>query len=306
MDDLDLIDTKALLESLEIEYSDKGENTTSGWVNITCPFCGDHMNHCGINTETNLFHCWICSEKGDIIKLIREIKNISYRHAERLANNYLMDVGTLYRSEEEKQSYDKCNQEKIPFLSYPKPIFTSAPEPHRKYLESRNFDPDFLTRKYKLKFTFNTGDYRFRIIAPITFDGKEVSWIAADVIRKEAIPYIKCPKEQSIISANDCLYNIDTAGEAVFLVEGITDVWRCGDGFVASMTKNINSAQIQQLIDKNIKKVFVMYDSDAVIGAKKTANKLSGLFKTEVIELSDGDPADLSKEEVTEIRKLLK
>ena len=306
MDNLDLIDTKALLNGLDIEYTESGKNVTSGWINITCPFCHDSSNHCGINLKSNLFHCWVCQSKGSIVRLIKEIKDISFHKSETIIRDYLMESSLALFGEINTDSANSVRSNRET-LVYPTPFQETIPEPHRQYLLSRNFDPDLLTKKYGLKFTYNTGAYRFKIIAPIFIDGKAVSWIAADVIRKRSLaPYIKCPLEMSIVSANSCLYNIDSAKTTAILVEGITDVWRCGDGVVASMTKSITPEQILLLEQKGIKKVFVMYDSDAVNSAKKTANKLSGLFETEVIELSEGDPADLSSEEVSEIRNLLK
>jgi len=302
MIDLELVDTKSLLSDLDIEYSDRGKNTTHGWINISCPFCGDASNHCGINLKTNLFSCWACQEKGNVLKLIHEIKGLSYRKIEALLNKYTLD-NISYSPDKKDQAEGILGDQESKSLIYPRYLLTEMPEIHRKYLVSRNFDPDFLTRKYKLKFTYNTGDYRFKIVAPIFIDYKAVSWIAADVIRDGGIPYLKCQLEKSVLSANDCLYNIDSVKKVAVLVEGITDVWRIGDGCVASMTKSINSSQIQQLIDKDVKKVFVMYDSDALDKTKKMAAKLSGLFLTEVIELSEGDPADLTDSEVTKLRE---
>jgi len=75
-----------------------------------------------------------------------------------------------------------------------------------------------------------------------------------------------------------------------------------GDGCVASMTKSINSAQIQQLSDHGVKKVIIMFDADAIDGAKIAAGKLRGLFSVDVIELSEGDPADLLASDVMDLR----
>ncbi|MBU1067116.1 hypothetical protein KKE60_04985 [Patescibacteria group bacterium] len=305
-DNIEQFDIKSFFDSEEIEYLEHGKNVASGWIGISCPFCGDYSNHCGINLKTNLFSCWVCSEKGNIIKLVKEIKKISYKAAQSLLNSHVY-TNMYYQPDSNYQSGIDQVIQASKVLIYPRYTLQEIPEIHKKYLISRNFDPDFLKEKYKLKFTHNTGNYRFKIIVPIFINKKDVSWIAVDVIRKGlTAPYIKCPLEMSIVSANNCLYNIDSAKTTAILVEGITDVWRCGDGVIASMTKFITPEQILLLEQKGIKKVFVMYDSDAVNSAKKTANKLSGLFETEVIELSEGDPADLSSEEVSEIRNLLK
>lgn len=304
MIDLESINVRSLFDELEIDYTDRGKNVTSGWINISCPFCGDVSNHCGINLKSNLFSCWICSEKGSIIKIVKEIKKISYRKAESLAAKHIED-NIIYQYDEKSASGGILGDQEDKILIYPSGIVPEMPEAHRKYLISRNFQPYKLAKKYKLKFTLNTGNLRFRIIAPIFDNYIAVSWIAADVIRENSkVPrYWKCQTEQSIKSANDCLYNIDSVKNSAIIVEGITDVWRIGDGCVATMTKSINYEQINQLIEHNVTSVFVMFDSDAFDKAKESAEKLSAFFKTEIIHLSDGDPADLSKEEVLDLRE---
>ena len=303
MIDLESVDIKALFDSLDIEYKSSGKNVSHGWVNINCPIpgCGDSSFHCGINLRTSLFSCWICQEKGSIVKLIREIKDISFGEANKIVKGFERDSSLDPFSEKDPESANSGVRNSS-ILVYPDPLLTVVPEPHRQYLISRQFDPDLLAKKYDLKFTYNTGNFRFRIIAPIFWKGKAVSWIAADVVRKDAPPYIKCPVEMSIKSANDCLYNIDSVNSVAILTEGVTDVWRMGDGTVASMTKAISASQIRQLLEKKVKKVFVMYDADAIDRAKKVAAKLSGFFETEILELSEGDPADLSLSEVIDLR----
>lgn len=302
--DLDLIDTKSLFDALDIEYYTKGKNVTKGWINIQCPFCMDGSNHLGINLKSNLFSCWACNEKGSVLKLIKKIKEISHYQAKVLASNYVTDNIT-YNTDEKYDSEDVLGDQDNKKLVYPTGIVSEMPEVHRKYLISRNFKSYKLTKKYDLKFTFNTGNLRFRIIAPIYNNHIAVSWIAADVIREnsDVPPYIKCSLENSIISANECLYNIDSVKTTAIIVEGITDVWRIGDGSVATMTKSINDSQINQLITYHVNSVFVMFDSDAFDKAQESAKKLSAFFKTEIIQLDKGDPADLSNDEVLDIRK---
>jgi DNA primase len=300
--DLELVDTKSLLDDLDIEYKTSGKNIGSGCVGIVCPFCGDQSNHCGIFIKRNLFKCWVCQEKGSIIRLIKEIKGISYTKAENIVKGYLQESSLALFKDSTPASANSVRSNRA-VLAYPVPLLETIPEPHRQYLLSRNFDPDLLTKKYRLRFTYNTGEHRFRIIAPIIVNGKAVSWIAADVIRKgDTPPYIKCPREMSILSANDCLYNIDSVGSVAILVEGITDVWRIGDGCVASMTKAINPQQVRQLSEHGVKKVVVMYDSDAFDMAQKTARKLQGNFSVDVAQLTEGDPADLSINDVIDLR----
>ena len=102
---------------------------------------------------------------------------------------------------------------------------------------------------------------------------------------------------------NHILYNFDTVKDCVVIVEGVTDVWRMGDGFVCSFRKAMTPEQIQFLMKKRIKRAFVMYDADAKDQSYALANQLSGLIEiVEVLELDGGDPADMALEDVMNLR----
>lgn len=302
MIDLEFIDTKAALDDLGVEYKESGRNVSSGWLGLQCPFCSDHSTHLGLNLKSNMFSCWACGEHGSIVKLIKEIKEISFHKSELLLKPFERE-SVLDLPQDKNTTSAILGGRSGGVLKYPSPLLETMPEPHRQYLLSRHFDPDLIAKKYQLKFTYNTGDYRFRIIAPIFRSEKAVSWIAGDVIRKgSSPPYLKCPLEWSPVPANNCLYNLDSVKDVAVLTEGMTDVWRIGDGAVASMTKSINSEQVMELVKKGVKKVFVMYDADAIDRSRIAANKLRGFFSVDVLELDEGDPADLSLQEVISLR----
>lgn len=279
---------KDFLIEKEIDFKTSGKNVSKGWINLAvCPFCNDSNYHCGINLSSLAFHCWVCHEKGHIHKLLKEIGLKNIQNIE---------------FENEQQPIIKTSD----MVKWPEFMQDEMPVPHRKYLSSRGFDPDFLIKKYKLKSVYNIGDYKFRIIVPVIVNKITVSWVAANVLRqfKHIIPYLDCPPEKAIVQPKHALYNYDSINDWVIIVEGITDVWNCGDGFVASFTKGMTSEQIELLLKKNPKKVFIMFDSDANIQAQQLANNLSGLFHyVEVLTLVSGDPADLTKEEINQIKK---
>ena len=304
--DLSEIDIIAYLDDAEIPYKTKGKNVTRGWVNINCPFphCGDPSEHCGINLKSNMFHCWKCNEKGSVISLLKELTDQPYRQ--------ILSELSRFKKDGEGSS-DSSLMDPYPQrigggndkIVWPKPLLEKAPPPHWTYLSRREFDPAFLTKKYRLKFTYNTGSYRFSIIAPVVQDKKEVAWIAADVLRNDdnKPPYLNAPEENCIIPVNRCLYNVDTVRETAIIVEGLTDVWRCGDGFVATFRKGMTDEQIIALIRSEVTKVFIMYDADAIDQSYGLADKLSGSFpQVSVLELEKGDPGDLTNEEINQLK----
>lgn len=303
------LDIKGLLIEYDISFKERGKNVSRGWVNLeVCPFCGDSAFHCGINLTNLGFHCWVCDEKGSVFKLLREMDIFKDQN--------IRIITAPYRKAWDDTPFDalspvkaKFARENGVFLTLPKGLICDLPLPHRNYLLSRGFDPDFLLKKYKLQAVYNAGTqkYRFRIIVPVFIDGKMVSFVAAATLRSEGVvKYLNCSPEESIIPVNHCLYNYDSISDIVVIVEGVTDVWRMGDGFVASFRKGMTSEQIVLLTQKKLKKVFIMYDADATKNAISLADKLQGIIPSvEVLELDKGDPADLSTDEVQEIRSIV-
>lgn len=293
MIDLETIDVIKFLDSEGIEYKEKGKNVTRGWVNIQCPFCGDPSNHCGINLNSKLFHCWKCEEKGNIIKLAETLLDISFPEAKRRVGAFSDETFAVSDPEERP----RANRLILPGEDLQKC--------HRDYLTGRQFDPDFLIKKYNLKGVYNIGEYRFRIIVPVFVNHRPVSFVAMDILRNDPDrpKYLNCPPEKSVIPNNSCLYNADTVKDTAVILEGITDVWRMGDGFVSSFRKDMTPEQIQFLIHKKPKRVFVMYDYDAIKQSISLAQRLSGIFPhVEVLSLDEGDPAELEMEEVMKLR----
>ena len=286
-------------EEKQIEYKTSGKNVTRNWIEINCPFCGnDPSFHCGVSPQ-KLFNCYICGEKGDIVKLVRQIENCSWHKVKDIITQFSEDLTVDLKKEDIRYS------SKIDHLNLPK-ISSSLPcLIHKNYLIKRNFDPDYLEKKYKLKFCYNIGEWKFRIIIPFFLDNKLITWSGLDVTGKADIKYKHLSNEKSIIPIKKTLYNIDSIseGDLIVIVEGITDVWRVKKKCVATMGIQYTQEQVEMILKKNPKKVVVVFDAEpkAISMAYKLANQLS-LFINDVnvIELDEGDPCDLPEQKVIE------
>lgn len=302
MDDFQF-DIEAYFEDKGVSFKKRGKDIGKGWLGISCPFpgCSDDKFHCGVNIKTQAFKCWICGEKGHIIRLVEAIEDCSWPEAMNIAKRFALDPLAFIDDNPRPLKNNRVE------CLLPEEIEQVWPQVHLDYLRSRNFDPDYLIPKYHLKAVYNIGDFRFRIIAPVFIEGKLVSFVSADVLRNNPnrIPYLNCAKEKSVIPINQCFYNLDSVkdGKAI-IVEGITDVWRLGDGAIASFTSNYSTEQILLLKKKKLQKVFVLYDPDAIDKALKLAHQLSAIIPSvERIRLTSGDPADMTEQEVKEMRK---
>ena len=187
------------------------------------------------------------------------------------------------------------------------PFSDQFPKIHLNYLKSRDFDPEILIPKYRLKACYNVGKYKFRIIAPVIMDSKIVSFVGMDVTRQAKIPYKNASDSESIIPIKSCLYNLDNANETVILVEGITDVWRIGDGSIGTLGKKVTKEQINLLVKRDVEQVYLLPDSDAIELWKQLAIEISPLFDhVELLELNSGDPENLRGDDLKEIQDLIR
>jgi len=302
MIDAEQVDLLDFLKDRDIDVATRGKNVGKGYVAIHCPFpaCTDRSKHLVINRKTKIFRCWKCDKKGDLEKLIMEIDQCSKKDAAQTALHYQ----SFFNDDDTDESQivrKKSNLIKI----LPIDATDTFPHLHLNYLRSRNFDPDKIIPKYGLKAVYNTGDYRGRIIVPVYLDHKIVSFVARDVTNMQEPKYLNCPDVDSVVPVPHTLYNIDTVrprGKAI-LFEGVTDVWRVGDSTIASFRAGLTPQQIKMLIDRRIKKLFMMYDPDAKEKARRYANELTPFMSVELISLDDGDPAQLNNDDVRALRK---
>jgi len=293
-------DVISYLEDREIEYWTSGKNVKDGNIAITCPvsFCNDNSNHRGISLETKFSNCWKCGEVLSPIDLIMILDQCNYKKAESILKKY-----------QEEEYYQKEGERIVSRkrISLPKECLNDIPESHKKYLIRRNFDPLYLTKRYDLKFITNLNKkYAFRIIIPFYLNSRLITFSTMSIADNSFQRYKHQSKSEAVIDCSRTLYNIDHCGTSCIIVEGVTDVWRIGDGAVGMMGVFFTKEQIQMLIDKGIKKVFVCYDADAKKEAKKLAHQISGIIDyVELIILKRDDPDKQDKKTIMELRRLL-
>ncbi|MHA2068649.1 MAG: hypothetical protein ACXABY_30165 [Candidatus Thorarchaeota archaeon] len=294
-EDFDII---SYYEARGIEYWTHGKNVQQGWVNIECRFHDDHSNHLGVNLESMKYNCWVCGKKGFITHLIQTIEKCSIAQANTIIERF-KGAGLEYTEPVKLRYFD---QETL-VLPGNSQFFPSA---HLRYLEERGFDPYPTIEKYELHAMGPTGKYKFRIIVPITINGQTVNFVARDITGRAERRYLQCPDSEAIIPAGECLYNIDNAGDTVIITEGVTDVWRIGDGAIATLGMELTSKRLRLLKEQEIKSAFVLFDSgeDANKRANVAANQLATFFSgVEILLLDSGDPADLDSDSVKSLRE---
>ena len=208
----------------------------------------------------------------------------------------------------------KKSEPKIKFKPHKLPSGTaSMKQQHRKYLEDRGFDADYLEQEWYLLGTgpisrLDGTDYKHRILAPIFWDGKQVTFQTRDITGKSNVKYMACPKEREGIHHKHIIYsNPKISWDSVGIcVEGITDVWRLGEQAFATFGIKTTQRQIR-LIARQFDRIIILFDDDpqAQQQAKQLQAELEVRGVETIIETIQGDPGDMPQDDADHLVKQL-
>lgn len=281
-----------LFNKNNVPYRTKGKNTQKGWINLNCPNCNDNGFHGGICYEKKeyYYNCWKCGWQP-IKKLFEKLNIKDYE----IKNNY------------------EYKQEKAEGLAIPEKVIipgSKTPESyHIKYLKQRGFDDyETLISKYNLYFTNHLSDYKFRIIFPIYFNSRIVSYQGRDITNQQTLRYKACRQSDEIINHKHLLFNLGNCNnDKIIVMEGIFDVLKFGDNSCCSFGTAFTPKQVNLL--SNYQKVFILFDNDE--SGYKASEKLSNILEsygveTEIITLSKNkDTGELNSIEILQLKKEL-
>ncbi len=293
-----------LLQDYSIPFLTEGKNVGRGWINLNCPFCDDPSEHLGFNLEANYFHCWRCGWHP-YVETVARLIGTTIKETITILQKYGFDKNytqpSLITNEPNKKPF------RLP--SNVEPLL----ENHRKYLIQRRFDPDQLIPTWQLLGTGPVSlldgiDFKHRIIIPILWKGRQVSFTSRDVTNKHPIRYLSCPKDRELIPHKTILYGrSDQWSSTGVCVEGPTDVWRLGVKSFATFGIEFTNAQVREM-KRAFRRIFVMYDNEpqAQLQADRLVAELR-FRKVEAIKFlcNAKDPASLEQSEADYIVKQL-
>jgi hypothetical protein len=293
------IDLILFLQRMNIPHWESGKNVTYGWVNIQCPYCDDASNHLGINLQSKKFSCWRCYQKGDIISLTMRLFRLPKADAIDLLAKY---PRTSRRVEQTKAFATQCR------LPRGAKAFPPVPEKILDFIEKRSLSVEnFL--KYASHWTDAYDEMPCRIIFPMNYEGRMVSYVGRDFSGMSDKPYKNARDTDSSIPVKHLLFGFDEApnNSVLVLVEGIIDKLKLGRRALATLGTRMTKEQVLVLALKNPKKIYFCFDTEteAQTIAMSQAQQI-WCCPTEVIELNDfNDPGELSEEEGLRLMKQL-
>jgi len=297
------MDIMQLYHDYGVDFVTEGhKHSRPGWVNTSCPWCtGNPGYHLGYEEEGNYYYCWRCGWHA-VVPTIAKLVNLSEPKVRSMIHTYGIVVPKV-----EKKIVPHSKKD----FRFPSGTSTMGTI-HDLYLMLRKFDPDEIKQTWNLMGTgpvavMDRIDFKFRIIIPIAWDGRDVSFTSRDITGKSELRYITCPKDREIINHKYILYGQQEHwGHTGICVEGPTDTWRMGVCSFAVFGIKYTAVQLRT-IAKNFKRVAVCFDDDpqAIFQANNLVAELRfrgvDAFRVDIT----GDPGSMKQEEANYLVKQL-
>ncbi len=293
-----------LYKDFNVPFATEGhKHCREGWVNTTCPFCtGNPGMHLGYNMADNYYVCWRCGWKATH-KALALLTHVSEKEAKEIARKY------GGKSHVKSTVTVKVGQKRFRLP----PSTAPMNDRHRRYLTKRKFDPEVIEKIWDVQGTgpislMDGISFSHRLVIPIYWENRIVSFQTRDITAKHSLRYITCPEQREIIKHKHIFYQaIPTKdSDACICVEGVTDAWRFGYGAIATFGIKYTKYQVRE-ISKRFKKVFVVFDDDPQ--AIKQSEKLTAELILRGVDAYSikiqGDPGDMAQTDADALKKEL-
>ena len=295
-----------MIEKIYDDYRISYKVQSNGWVNATCPYCGDTGEHLGCPPDFILFNCWRCG-RHPAWETLSMMLHIPVKDIPKMLEKY---EGAIAGPKVRKEPLVSINPFKYPNGT------KALNQYHERYLKKRKFDPGKIVEQWGVLGTgpisrLDKIDYRNRLVIPINWDGQPVSFQARDITGKSDLKYIACPKARERREHQTILYGNQGEWERTrvgIIVEGVTDVWRLGTASAAVFGIDFKLEQVMA-IAKAFDRIHILFDTERVAQrqASKLSSKLRMLGKEVHLEtLEGGDPGEMEQQDADHlVRQLL-
>ena len=276
----------------------KGKETSSNNYAYKCPFCNHHKLKLEVNMVPNMkgenpWHCWVCNAKGKtLVGLFKKIK---------VTSDKLHELKSILGFTQKEEAINVKHKIELPkeYKSLINLARTDIAAKHvLMYLKKRGITKaDIL--KYNIGYC-EEGRYSGRVIIPSYNANGEINYFIARDINpdsKKKYDAPKCNKNEIIGLEYFINWNIP-----IILCEGIFDAIAIKRNAIPLLGKTIPKALMMQLVQPNVKTVYVSLDRDALKDALGYAEQLLNLGKdVYLVDLKDKDPSDMGFEKFTKL-----
>jgi len=274
-----------------------------------CPHCGKKRK-LYIEVKTGKFICFRCNEKGGPVKLVSDLAQIDIGAAKDIVYGKSKDIAA-------HQTKDKRNELEL-FEDEPPSLTTielkkefirvsERPEecaPAIDYLKKRGLTEADIEASKAMYWP-----YAKRVVFVSYVMGSPVGWVARDITGEADIKTINYEGPFRRLS----VWNYDSIkqGSDIVITEGTFDAIKAGlDRSVALFGSFCSPQQLEMIVSKNPKMIYLLLDRDAIEKAietyqmiKDSGLKVEMVIIPEILNESGGqkDPGEMTREEIDKI-----
>ena len=268
---------------------------------VNCPFCNDTRHRLWIN------HRWgVKDENGRSNRFLAVCYNDNCMDNQKNRESIYKDVYEklprqgrhVYSAVREPLDIDAGVLKEVQ-LPGECVSLVSLPEDHpaNRYLSLRGYNPFNMATWYGVSYCISCPEEPImadRLVIPVYFEHQLVGWqgrFLGDQSWGRVAKYFTMP----MFPKRKILYNWDAAERSPFaaVVEGVTDVWRGGPGFLGLLGKTISAYQLNMLARRfRGLPVFLVLDPDAGEAGDKVFQQMSHALPSPIIrvEMAGLDP----------------
>lgn len=261
-----------------------------------CPNCNHSKKKLYIQLSTQKFHCWVCGFKGRrISQIFRKIQ------PQKIFWDELKEIDKEYSFKDSRIKNKISNNISLPKGCIPVlPVDTDSILNIQayKYLTDNRGLRNIDILRYDIHYC-NEGKYYGKIIIPSYYHNQLNYFIARDFTGNSFKKY-EGPEN---IDKNIIFFYDKIAWKLpVILVEGVFDAIKFRGNAIPMLGKFPSRELIKELINNEIKEVYISLDSDAYKDMILLSQRLSKLgISSKLIKIEKGDPAETEFETLVKL-----
>jgi len=249
------------------------------------PFISHHKPKLQVNIQTGKWHCWVSNQGGH--NLFQLFKRVGAARQDYQSLSKLLGE-TIYTN----TTKDNSGTQDITLPNE----YKSLSEPHTSiirdhallFLKKRGISSEDIKR-YNLGYC-TEGEYQNRIIIPSYDEHGKLNYFVGRDFYASTLKYKNPPISKDIIGF-DLYVNWSLP---IILVEGVFDAMSVKNNSVPLFGKTILPKLYQKIVEKKVKDIFIVLDSDAFDDAIQMTEKfVNEGINVNFVKLNGKDPNDL-------------
>ena len=260
------------------------------------PFVSHHKPKLQVNVQTGKWHCWVSNQGGhNLFQLFKRVgaSKQDYQSLSKLLGE------TIFVKQDDAGQQDIRLPDEFKSLSEP---HTSIIRDHAMlFLKKRGITSEDIKR-YNLGYC-TEGQYQNRIIVPSYDEYGKLNYFVGRDFYASTLKYKNPPISKDIIGF-DLYVNWSLP---IILVEGVFDSISVKNNSIPLFGKTILPKLYQKIVEKKVKDIFIVLDSDAFDDAIQMTEKfVNEGINVNFVKLNGKDPNDLGyKSMITELNNSL-